>query len=223
MTQISEPNTLLEINEAHANNFILVIPKLPSAQFLSSVFADLTKRTGNTTNTSGTSGINSDDCRPVNNTQLEREHNLDLTNFKLYISGFSTPSVNIANYKVDTQFASLSRAGKIQFGDFNTTMQISENFLNYNLILYWMYMIHNPEERNKTSGRDLIDNIFTDIYVIITNNHRQKVAEYKFLDAFPIALPTIQFTYQNANKITADISWAHSGMYATNNFVLKYV
>jgi hypothetical protein len=84
-------------------------------------------------------------------------------------------------------------------------------------------MLHNPEEYNKTSGRELIDSIFTDVYLIITNNHREKIAEYKFLDAFPISLPSIQFTPKSADKISVDVTWGHSGMFPSNSFVLKWV
>lgn len=218
---VDEPNTILEINETHADNYILVIPRLPSAPFISSVFNDYTKTVGSVA-TSSTSAI-PDNCEPTNRNQIQREHNLDLTNFKLYVSGVSMPSVNIANYKIGNFFADAARAGKIQFSDLSTTMKISENFLNYNIILYWMYMIHNPQEFNKMSGREMINNVFTDIYLIITNNHKQKVAEYKFMDAFPVSLPPMNFTVANADELTADVGWTHSGMLVSNNFVLRWV
>lgn len=218
MTSISEPNTILEINEAHVDNYMLVFPRLPSAPYLTSVFNDLTKRV-NTVDTSGTAN----DCPPSKDNQVQREHNLDLTNFKLYINGVNLPNVAINAYEVGTQMSTLKRSGKIQFSDLTTSMQVSENFLNYNIILYWMYMMHNPEEYNKLSGRQLIDNVMTDIYLIVTNNHREKIAEYKFLDAFPIGLPQINFTPKTADKINVDVTWAHSGMFPTNSFVLKWV
>lgn len=43
MSTISEPNHILEINEAHADNFIVVIPKLPTSVFVSSIFNEITK------------------------------------------------------------------------------------------------------------------------------------------------------------------------------------
>lgn len=218
MTSISEPNTLLEINEAHVDNYMLVFPRLPSARYLTSVFNDLTKRT-NTLDTSGSA----DDCPPSKNNQVQREHNLDLTNFKLYINGVVLPNVSINAYDIGTQMSTLKRSGKIQFSEFVTSMQVSETFLNYNIVLYWMYMMHNPEEYNKLSGRELIDNVMTDIYLIVTNNHREKIGEYKFLDAFPINLPQINFTPKSADKINVDVTWAHSGMFPTNTFVLKWV
>ena len=73
------------------------------------------------------------------------------------------------------------------------------------------------------SGRGLINNVFTDVYLIITNNHREKVAEYKFLDAFPTSITPINFTPKTADKINSDVSWSHSGMMPTNSFVLKWV
>lgn len=220
MPIISEPNTILEINEAHVDNFMIVIPRLPPAPFMGSVFNGLTK-TVNVVPT--TSGAPPEDCVPEQTNQVQREHNLDLTNFKLYISSVTTPGITVAKYEVPTQFSTLSRAGKIQFSDLSTAMQVSENFLNYNVILNWMYMIHNPEEYNKMSGRAMIDNVFTDIYLIITNNHRVKIAEYKFLDAFPSSLSPINFTYKNADKMTTDVVWSHSGMFPTNTFILKYI
>jgi hypothetical protein len=218
---VSEPNTILEINEAHADNFLLVIPRLPSAAYLSSVFNGMAKSVG-VVGSSGTSA-SPEDCTLPNKNQIQREHNLDLTNFKLYISSVVMPNVTIANYEVGTHFATLKRAGKIAFTDLSTTMQISENFLNYNVILYWMYMLHNPEEYNKLSGKEMIDSVFTDIYLIVTNNHREKIAEYKFMDAFPTSLPPMSFTVTTADKLNAEVTWSHSGMTPTNNYVLRWV
>jgi hypothetical protein len=218
MSSISEPNTLLEINDAHVDNYMLVFPRLPSSKYLSSVFNDLTKHT-NTVSASGTTN----DCPPPKDNQVQRESNLDLANFKLFISGVTLPSITNEAYDLGTQFSTLKRSGKTTYSEFTTSMQVSENFLNYNIVLYWMYMLHNPEEYNKTSGRELIDSIFTDVYLIITNNHREKIAEYKFLDTFPISLPSIQFTPKSADKISVDVTWGHSGMFPSNSFVLKWV
>jgi len=154
---------------------------------------------------------------------MRREHNLDITNFKLFLKGVTMPGVNIASYEIGTHFATLNRASKISFTDLATNIMISENFLNYNIMLYWLYALHNPEEYNKISGREMIQQYFTDIYLIITNNHREKVAEFKFLDAFPTNLPPLSFTFENANKMITEITWKHSGMFPTNNFVLRYV
>lgn len=222
MSQVHEVNHILEINEAHVDNFILVIPKLPTAAYISSVFNDLTKTVGMSPETSGSTGT-PETCPQINKNQIQREHNLDLTNFKLFLKSFNLPTVNIANYEIGTQFATLKRAGKISFTDLTTTMLVSENFLNYNIILYWLYALHNPEEYNKISGKEMIQEFFTDIYLIITNNHREKVAEYKFLDAFPTSLPGINFNWETADKIISEVTWAHSGMYPTNSFVLKYI
>lgn len=221
MSTISEPNTILEINEAHVDNFMIVIPRLPPAPYMGSVFNGITKHV----NSGSVSASSSppDDCPPEQTNQIQREHNLDLVNFKLFISAVTTPGITVAKYEVPTQFSTLSRAGKIQFSDFSTTMQVSENFLNYNTILNWMYMIHNPEEYNKMSGRAMVDNVFTDIYLIITNNHRQKVAEYKFLDAFPSSLTPLNMSFKSADKINSDVTWSHSGMFPSNTFILKYI
>lgn len=213
---IREPNNILEINEAHADNFYIVIPKLPTSPFVSSVFNELTK-----INSVPTTAQNQ--CESLNKQTLMREHNLDLTNFKLYLKSFTLPSINIADYDIPTQFATLKRPSKISFTDLNTNLIVSENFLNYNIILYWLYALHNPEEYNKISGREMVETYFVDIYLIVTNNHREKIAEYKFLDAFPKSLPPITFDNSSADNITVDVAWAHSGMTPSNNFILKYV
>lgn len=214
----SEPNTLLEINEAHADNFHLVIPKLPTSQFLSTIFNEVTKpQTSLTPNLSGSCDTSDMKAR------IRREANLDSTNFRMFIKGAVLPDVSIATVELGTQFATLSRASKISFGDLSTTMQVSENLINYQILLFWMYALHNPQEYNKISGRQMINNFFVDIYLIITNNHKEKVAEYKFLDAFPKSLPSLNMNFQTADKLDIDVVWAHSGMFPTNNFVLKYV
>lgn len=216
MTIIHENNSILELNEAHSDNFILVIPKLPVAKFMSSVFNSFTSP--NTTSTTGSSV-----CDDLNSQMLRREENLDLSNFKLFLKGVTLPIISIGSYEIGTQFATLNRASKISFTDLTTNMMVSENFLNYNMILYWMYALHNPEQYNKMSGGDMVREFFTDIYVIITNNHREKVGEYKFLDCFPTTLPSIDLTSENASKLILPVTWKHSGMFPSNNFILKYV
>jgi len=139
------------------------------------------------------------------------------------VKSVTLPEVSIDSYSIGTQFATLKRASKIGFTDLTTNMMVSENFLNYNIMLYWLYALHNPEEYNKISGHDMIQQYFTDIYLIVTNNHREKVSEFKFLDAFPTKVPSLPFTFENANKLFMDITWAHSGMYPSNNFLLRYI
>jgi len=226
----SEPNNILEVNESHSDNFLLVIPELPTAQYLSSFFHDVTHAkeffaTVGTSGTSATSGSNNiaDECETVAEAPLRRETNLDLMNFRLYVSDVVMPTVSINKVTIGTQMADMNRGSKIQFTDLTTTMLVSENFLNYNAVLYWMYALHNPVEYNKIFGRQMIDKFFTNIHLIITNNHREKVAEFEFIDSFPYNLTSLPFSYKSAEKLTADVTWTHSGIRPTNNFVLKYI
>jgi hypothetical protein len=247
----SEPNTILEINEAHADNYILVIPNLPTAAFIGSAFAEATRPTvfvsttpstsgsecgdgpefdptnpGLSTGTSGTTGTSGSPCNQTEaqrQSKIMRELNLDLRNFMLYIQDVDLPSVNIDKVTLGTMFADVSRASKIHFSDLNTKMVVSENLLNYNIMLYWMYALHNPEEFNNMSGRGMIDTFFQDIHLIITNNHREKIMEYKFIDAFPISLSPLNFTHRTADELSMSVGWAHSGMVPANNYVLRFV
>jgi hypothetical protein len=217
----SEPNSILEVNKANTDNFYLVIPKIPTLKYVSSVFKDFTAHSPLTPPSSG--NPNPDDCPVPQGAQLRREMNLDMTNFRLYLSDATLPSVSIQKVTIATQFADMSRASKIQFNDLELEMIVSENLIDYNAILYWMYALHNPEEYNKLWGGQMINEYMTDIYLIITNNHQEKVSEYKFLDAFPINLSPIQFSYKSSETIRMSSTWAHSGMVPSNNFVLEYV
>lgn len=252
------PNTILELNATHSKNFILVIPEIPTLEFIGSAFTSSTipdivdsdypsttqvsaapecgdgpefvSSNFNTDNitagTTGTSGTE-DTCPQLSSYQIEmqkiREMHDDLRNFKLFVTEVNMPGVSIDTVRLGTQFSTMSRSSKIQFTDFTTSMIISENLINYNAILFWMYALHNPEYRNTISGRKMIEKYYQDIYLIITNNHREKIAEYKFIDAFPIDMPSLPWSWQEAEKITIPVTWAHSGMFITNNFVLKYV
>lgn len=215
-------NTILEINESHTDNFILVIPYLPTAEFISSSFNFIT--TPNPVNPTNNE-VQDQDCEKINekNYFKKQEGNLDLTNFLLYISDVTLPGTTISTYEMGSHFATINRASKIQFSDLETNMMVSENLLNYNIILFWLYALHNPEYYNKISGRDMIKNFFIDIYLIITDNHRNKVSEYRFIDAFPSSLPALNMTNKNANKLYTNVTWKHSGMTPSDNFVLKYV
>jgi len=212
----SEPNGILELNNSNADNFYLVIPKIPTLQYISSAFRDKTHPGIITPSLSA-------DCYQPTNAQLRRETNLDMTNFRLYLADANLPSVNIDKVTLGTQFADISRASKIHFGELELEMIVSENLINYNALLYWMYGLHNPEEYNKISGRRMVEEYFTDIYLIVTNNHRDKVSEYKFIDAFPIGLNPLSFTYRNADTMRISCTFAHSGMVPTNNYVLRYI
>lgn len=223
MSIVSEPNHILEINEAHADNFILVIPKLPTAVFVGSIFNEITKSYGYTTSSTGATGSNDSQCQSINQAQITRETNLDIANFKLFIKGFSTPTINVQDYSLDNHFATVKRASRIQFSDMTTNLMISENFLNYRIMLYWLYALHNPEEYNKISGRDMIKDYFTDIYLIITNNHREKVCEFKFLDAFPKSIPALNFTWEHADNLAMDVTWAFTAMVPSSDYTLKYI
>lgn len=220
---ISEANTLLEINESHGCNFHLVISKLPTTPFIGSVFNKFTKDTSSLS--TGTSGISAipQDCETVNTTHMRRESNLDMKNFHLYLSDVTIPSISVNKVPIATFFSTMHTSGKIDFSDLITTMMISENMLNYKIIQYWLFALHNPEEFNKISGRDMIDAFRSEIYLIITNNHKEKVAEYKFLDSFPINLDSLPLTYKRAEKLVTNVVWAHSGMIPSDNFVLKYI
>jgi hypothetical protein len=251
----SEPNHILEINESHADNFLLVIPRLPTARYLSTQFRTLTQvrelfgidytcpaireyydidepdtpgTTGTTgVGTTGTTGVpdesplcQSDEFHVM---QMIRENNLDLMNFRLYVSDANFPTTSINAIPVPTQFATMNRASKIEFGDLTTTMLVSENFLNYNALLFWLYALHNPEEYAKIYGRQMIQRFFVEMHLIITDNHRNKVAEYKFIDAFPNTISDLTLSYKNADKLAFTTTWKHSGMLPDDNFVLRYV
>jgi hypothetical protein len=224
----SEVNHILEINESHSDNFILVIPRLPVSKYLSSYFNDITSPKNFTTpSTSGTPETteieNSCYTASISQDQLRREENLDILNFRLYITDVNMPDVSINTVNIGTQFADIHRASKISFGDLSTSMLVSENLINYNIILFWMYALHNPEEYNKMFGKHMIEHFFTQIHLIITNNHREKVAEYKFIDAFPATMSGLPMNYKSADKLNIDVTWKHSGIMPSDNFVLKYV
>lgn len=220
---ISEPNTILEINEMHSDNYILVIANMPTLKFLGASFNDFTKNSTLSPDTTATSGIDNGDCDGVKTNTIIRETQLDRRNFMLYIQSITTPAVNLQNVEIPTQFATMHRPSKIQFTDLTTTMIATENMLNYNAILYWMYALHNPEQRHQLFGREMIDQYFSDIYLIITNNHRQKVAEYRLMDAYPISIDSLNLDIKMASKQPLTVTWSHSGMFPSNNFVLKYV
>lgn len=219
MATISEPNTILELNSASTSSYILLIPRLPSAVFLGSAFNAFNSPTTTTPPATSTDS----DCETDQSSTIRREHNLDLTNFKLFVSDIVLPGVTIDVNKVSTQMATLSRASKMSFSDLSTTIRVSENWLNYQIVLFWMYAIFNPAEFNKISGREMVNNFFTDIYIILINDHREKVAEFKLLDCFPTSLPAIPLSVKTSDIVTMDITWSHSGFFCTNNYILKYV
>jgi hypothetical protein len=218
---ISEPNTILEINESFSDNFILVIPKIPTLKYLGSVFNDFSNPKKMTTPSPSST---EESCDTYSKDRIQREVNIDLKNFMLYISEVSLPGANVGKIDIPTQFSTMKRpSSKIEFDDIEINMRVSENLLNYNAILYWLYALANPEEFNKLFGGEMINEFFVNMHLIITNNHREKIAEFTFLDAFPTNIGKLPLTFKSADPLFTSVSWSHSGMVPSNNFVLKYV
>lgn len=197
--QIIQNNELL-INEAHNNNFIFILERVPSS-FLMSKFKDdefqrLTANPESIIN-KGADAI--------------RESNQDTYNFALYLQSFTLPDLNLQTTNLETSFANIPTVtGKIEFGSLNMNILGDEGWFIYRMLLYWMYAGANPEEFNKMTAKQYAKNFYMNGHLLLLDNHHSKVLEFEFRDIHIQNMSQQELSFQNADKIVLSTTWTYS-------------
>jgi hypothetical protein len=197
--QVIQNNELI-INEAHNNNFIFVLERMPSS-FLMSKFKDdefqrLTANPESIIN-KGADAI--------------RESNQDTYNFALYLQSFTLPDLNLQTSNLDTSFANIPIvSGKLEFGTLNMNIMGDDGWFVYRMLLYWMYAAANPEEFNNLTARQYAKYFYMNGHLMLLDDHHEKVLEFEFRDLHIQNMSQQELSYQNADKIILSTTWTYS-------------
>jgi hypothetical protein len=135
-----------------------------------------------------------------------------------FIQKVNIPSLSIQDVPVSNPFVKIPYSGDhIDYGSFNVTFKIDEDFKNYFEIHNWLRGLGFPEsfkeyndlaEGNKLEGNGLE----SDISLIILNSKRMANYEVTFRDCFPISLSEVDFdtTDSNVNFVQATCEFKYT-------------
>lgn len=210
--QITVNNELL-INEAHNNNWIFVLERIPSSYLISKFMEDTKSPLDGTLGSVVNGGI-----------PYTQEAQNDTANFALYLQSFTLPDLNLQTSPIDTSFATLNAiTGKLEFGTLTTNIMCDENWFIYRMLVYWMYAASNPEEFNKLRGRAHYNNFYVGGHLILLDNHHEKILELEYRDLHPQNMGQQEMNYQNAEKLVLPVTWIYSTFTPSDDYVIKKV
>jgi hypothetical protein len=205
-------NTEILLNEAHTNNYILVLERIPTS-FLISQFKD------DPFDILGPSikklGLDIDKVK---------EANQDTANFALYLQSCNIPDIEVGMSEIPTAFATAKvMSGKMNFGTLITNVMGDEDWFIYRLLLYWMYAAHNPEQYGQLNQKDHYNEFYIGGHLLILNNHREKVLELELMGMYPQSVGSIDLNYNNPEKIILPITWTFHYFRPDDKYVLRKV
>jgi hypothetical protein len=199
-------NNELIINEAHTNNFVFILDKLPTS-FLISKFSkeDLYRI-------------------DLSNAEAIREANQDVANLALFTQSVNLPELDLDFSTIPNQFASLNIVtGKLNFSDLNTNFVNDENWFIYRMMFYWLMAGHNPEYYNKRSSVAHFQDFHVNGYLLILDNHRNKMIEIKFSDLHPKTMGAVDLKHTAPENVILPVTWKYTDFYFTDDIAIKRV
>lgn len=133
-------------------------------------------------------------------------NSLRYPNLEYFATTVSLPSVSLdpqpLNYKTLDFDAT---GGRLKFGDFNLTVQITENFDNYLETFNWM---HNLASKTGKEAEDLKE----DAVLLVFTSHNNVNKTIRFKDIFPTSLGALEFTStaEGVNYQTCEITFSYT-------------
>lgn len=204
-------NNEVILNEAHTNNYIFIVDRVPTSFLVSKFSNDDMVRVGA-------------DIANIRNPDVIREMNNDVMNMALYLSSFTLPDLNVDVTDIATQFAAMPIVtGKLNYSPLQTNFMNDENYFIWRFFFYWLVAHHNPQEYNKRLAVQHHQDFQVNGYLIVLDNHRDKVLEIKFEDLMPQAMGSVDFKDSDAEKVIIPITWKFSNFVPTNDMVVKRV
>ncbi len=205
-------NTEILLNEAHSNNFILVLERIPTSFLISQFKDDPFKNLGPSIEQLGT------------DIQKIKEANQDATNFALYLQSSNIPDISVGMSEIGTSFATAKvMSGKMEFGTLITNVMCDEDWFIYRLLLYWMYAAHNPETYGQLNQPDHYKEFYISGHLLILNNHREKVLELELIGMYPQTIGSIDLNYNSPEKIVLPVTWTFHYFRPDDKYVLRKV
>jgi hypothetical protein len=208
-------NSEIILNEAHANNFIFVLDRIP-VSFLSSKF--------NNEKCIRSIGPSSDDYAKFNNIDAYQEANNDVRNLALFTQKANIPGISIERQSLglyntaDVQFA----GPKMKFDTFTTTIQVDENFFIPRFFYHWLVAAANPESIQHYTQGEYTRQFYTDGHLILLDNNRDKTIEIKFEGMHPTSVSPIELVSNEPNKIWVTIEWLYTSWVLADEYKVLY-
>ena len=197
MTKQIVYNNEIILNEAHDNNYLFVLDRLPTYNLLHGI---------ETTNP----GSLKDFDRLFENKEFTEAHNNELNNIALSVQDVNLPEMRIETTKIDEFGTGATRGtGKLFFGGFNINFTLDEQWFLHKMFSFWLYAAFNPLMFSKLNEKDNEEMYYVNAFLIILDNDRQKIAEFVFRDLHPASIGSILLNNNNPNKIQLPIEFMY--------------
>lgn len=131
--------------------------------------------------------------------------------FTLKITDTVLPAFTINPIKIPTKGVDLhGEGGKIEYGKWNTTFFIDENWDSYMWVYKWM--------ENIANGYNILGQANFDYQIeadlLITDNYENTIVEFSFFNIWPSNLGEIQLDYQQRQTyVTSKVTFTYDYFY----------
>jgi len=204
-------NNELLINESHTNNFVFILDRLPTSFLVSKFSKDVLMKVDAT-------------LGALKNAEAIREANQDVANLALFTQSVNLPELDLDFSTVPNQFASINIAvGRLNFSDLNMNLVNDENWFIYRFIYYWLMAGHNPEQYNKRNSAQHFRDFHVNGYLLLLDNHRNKMLEIKFMDLHPKTLGAVDMKHTDAEQVILPVTWKYTDFYFSDDIAIKRV
>jgi hypothetical protein len=129
----------------------------------------------------------------------------DLRNMSLRIDSFELPGKSLSTKEVKHYGPFKKIPYAMTYEDLQVNILLSQNMIERNIISDWMDYIYNYN----SSKLRYFDDYVTEILVTTLNNQNEKIHIVKFIDAYPIGIGEISYSYSNAESSTIPITFAY--------------
>jgi hypothetical protein len=204
-------NSEIILNEAHTNNFIFILERMPTSFLISKFSKDVLMAVDATLGS-------------LKNAEAIREANQDVSNIALFTQSVNLPEIDLDFSDIPNQFSTMKIVtGKMNFADLVTNIINDENWFIYRMLYYWLMAGHNPEEYNKRFAKEHFRDFHVNGYLLILDNHRNKVVELRFTDLHPKTIGAVDMKHSDPEKLSLQVTWKYTNFYFTDDFAIKRV
>ena len=139
-------------------------------------------------------------------------------NLNFFIQKASIPSISLPALEIPTMFNPIpSPYTHMEYGDFDISFKVDEDFQNYLEIHNWIRALGFPEQFEERSALSRNPEytgtgLTSDLSLIILNSAKNPNYEFVFRNAFPIDLSSIEFDTSNddVDYVTATASFKYT-------------
>jgi hypothetical protein len=160
----------------------------------------------------------------LKNAEVIREANQDVANLALFTQSVNLPELDLDFAKIDNQFSPINiTCGRLNFADLVTNLVNDENWFIYKFIYYWLLAGHNSEEYNKRNSSQHFRDFHVNGYLLILDNHRNKIMEMRFSDLHPKTMGAVDMKHTDPEKVILPITWKYTDFVITDDIAITKV